>query len=85
MADWRHIFYSATTAGNASFPIWYGSFGSSGGSGFDWRDTDSASFGAEWRTRQADARVGYHYSTLLMRWSRRCGAGALLRRPGFAS
>ncbi|CCJ05770.1 OmpP1/FadL family transporter [Methylocystis sp. SC2] len=68
MADWRHIFYSATTAGNASFPIWYGSFGSSGGAGFDWRDTDSASFGAEWRTEsKLTLRVGYHYSTLLMR------------------
>ncbi|MGD9540959.1 OmpP1/FadL family transporter [Methylocystis sp.] len=68
MADWRHIFYSATTAGNASFPIWYGSFGSNGGSGFDWRDTDSASFGAEWRaTAQLRLRAGYHYSTLLMR------------------
>ncbi|MGJ0397119.1 MAG: OmpP1/FadL family transporter [Methylocystis sp.] len=68
MADWRHIFYSATTAGNASFPIWYGSFGSSGGAGFDWRDTDSASFGVEWRTAsKLTLRVGYHYSTLLMR------------------
>ncbi|WP_292528042.1 OmpP1/FadL family transporter [Methylocystis sp.] len=68
MADWRHIFYSATTAGYASFPIWYGSFGSYGGSGFDWRDTDSASFGVEWRTAsKLTLRVGYHYSTLLMR------------------
>lgn len=68
MADWRHIFYSATTAGNPSFPIWYGSFGSLGGSGFDWRDTDSASFGAEWRaTPELRLRAGYHYSTLLMR------------------
>ncbi len=68
MADWRHIFYSATTGGYASFPIWYGSFGSFGGSGFDWRDTDSASFGAEWRaTPELRLRAGYHYSTLLMR------------------
>lgn len=65
MADWRHIFYSATTLGNQSFPIWYGSFGSSGGLGFDWRDTDSASLGAEWRTAsKLTLRVGYHYSTV---------------------
>jgi long-chain fatty acid transport protein len=65
MADWRHIFYSATTLGNQSFPIWYGSFGLSGGLGFDWRDTDSASFGVEWRTTPNLAlRAGYHYSTV---------------------
>ncbi|MFO1125700.1 MAG: outer membrane protein transport protein [Methylocystis sp.] len=65
MADWRHIFYSATTLGNQSFPIWYGSFGLSGGLGFDWRDTDSASFGVEWRaTPNLALRAGYHYSTV---------------------
>jgi long-chain fatty acid transport protein len=68
MADWRRIFYSATTTGNSSFPIWFGSFGSSGGLGFDWRDTDSASVGAEWRTTQKlTLRIGYHYSTLAIR------------------
>ncbi|MBM3624555.1 MAG: hydrocarbon degradation protein, partial [Alphaproteobacteria bacterium] len=65
MADWRHIFYSATTLGNQSFPIWYGSFGLYGGLGFDWRDTDSASFGVEWRaTPNLALRAGYHYSTV---------------------
>ncbi|MBI5311908.1 MAG: outer membrane protein transport protein [Methylocystis sp.] len=68
MADWRHIFYSATTAGYSSYPIWFGSFGSSGGAGFDWRDTDSASLGAEWRaTPRLTLRAGYHYSTIPMR------------------
>ena len=68
MADWRHIFYSATTVSYQSFPIWYGSFGSFGGPGFDWRDTDSASFGAEWRaTPNVTLRAGYHYSTPAVR------------------
>ncbi len=68
MADWRHIFYSATTLGYQSFPIWYGSFGSFGGSGFDWRDTDSASLGAEWRAMpNVTLRAGYHYSTIPVR------------------
>ena len=69
MADWRHIFYSATTARQSELSRFgYGSFGSSGGLGFDWRDTNSALIGAEWRaTPKLTLRAGYHYSTIPVR------------------
>ncbi len=65
MADWRHIFYSGVQAThNSTFPVLLNSFGSQSGPGFGWRDTDSAAFGAEWRTNEAlTLRAGYHYST----------------------
>jgi long-chain fatty acid transport protein len=65
MVDWKHIFYSGVRAiGNPSFPIWNASFGLTSGPGFDWRDTDSVAFGAEWRaTNDLTLRAGYHYTT----------------------
>jgi long-chain fatty acid transport protein len=65
MADWRHIFYSALdTFHNSSFPVRFRSLGSNGGPGFDWQDTDSASFGVEWRASpKLTLRAGYHYAT----------------------
>lgn len=65
MADWRHIFYSAVPAlGNPTNPVMRRSLGTGNGPGFDWTDTDSASFGAEWRASNAlTLRTGYHYST----------------------
>lgn len=65
MADWRHIFYSGVQAThNASFPVLRNSLGTAGGPGFDWRDTDSAAFGVEWRaTTNLALRAGYHYAT----------------------
>jgi long-chain fatty acid transport protein len=65
MADWRHIFYSAVPAlANESFPLRLNSLGSPNGPGFDWKDTDSAALGVEWRgIPQFAFRAGYHYST----------------------
>jgi long-chain fatty acid transport protein len=65
MADWRHIFYSAVPAlGNPANPLTLRSLGTIGGPGFDWTDTDSAAFGAEWRvTNYLTLRGGYHYTT----------------------
>jgi long-chain fatty acid transport protein len=65
MADWRHIFYSGVAAlHNRSFPVLRNSLGTASGPGFDWRDTDSASFGVEWRaTNDLALRAGYHYAT----------------------
>lgn len=65
MADWRHIFYSGVRAlHNPSFPVTRNSLGTADGPGFDWRDTDSASFGVEWRTtKDLTLRAGYHYAT----------------------
>jgi long-chain fatty acid transport protein len=65
MADWRHIFYSGIPAlHNAGFPVSLNSLGSPNSPGYDWQDTDSASFGVEWRATPALAlRAGYHYST----------------------
>jgi long-chain fatty acid transport protein len=65
MAAWKHIFYSGIPAlANPSFPIWPNSFGGSNGTGLSWRDTDMASFGAEWRaTKDLTLRVGYAYAT----------------------
>ncbi|WP_370631328.1 OmpP1/FadL family transporter [Methylosinus sp. Sm6] len=65
MADWRHIFYSGVPAlHNASFPLRFNSLGSPNSPGFDWQDTNSASFGVEWRATPALAlRAGYHYAT----------------------
>jgi long-chain fatty acid transport protein len=70
MADWRHIFYSAVPAlGNPTSPTLYRSLGSGDGPGFDWTDTDSASFGVEWRATPALAlRAGYHYTSNPLRW-----------------
>lgn len=67
MADWRHIFYSAVPAiGEGSSPLLYRSLGVN--NGFDYRDTDSASFGVEWRATPSLAlRAGYHYATLAPR------------------
>jgi len=64
MVDWKHIFYSAIPAlGNSSFPIYPGSLGAFGGTGFGWRDTDSEAFGVEWRaTKQLTLRAGYRHS-----------------------
>jgi len=63
MADWRHIFYSGIPAiGEPSSPLRLNSLG--GNNGLDYRDTDSASFGVEWRATPALAlRAGYHYAT----------------------
>lgn len=65
MADWRHIFYSAVpTLGNPANPTTRFSLGGPSAPGFDWTDTDSASFGAEWRaTPSLTLRGGYHYSS----------------------
>jgi long-chain fatty acid transport protein len=65
MVDWKHIFYSGVKSlANPGFPIWNASFGLAGGPGFDWRDTDSVAFGAEWRaTNELTVRTGYHYTT----------------------
>lgn len=65
MADWRHIFYSGVSSvSNPSFPVLYRTLGSSNGPGFGWKDTDSASFGVEWRVQPGLAlRLGYHYAT----------------------
>lgn len=65
MADWRHIFYSGVSAvHNSSFPLLLRSLGTSSGPGFDWRDTDSAAFGVEWRATAGLAlRAGYHYAS----------------------
>jgi len=42
--------------------------GTASGPGFDWTDTDSASFGAEWRYSPGlTLRTGYHYSTNAVR------------------
>lgn len=67
MADWRHVFYSAVPAiGNGGGPLRLRSLG--GDTGLDYRDTDSASFGVEWRATPALAlRMGYHYATLAPR------------------
>ncbi|MFO1125699.1 MAG: outer membrane protein transport protein [Methylocystis sp.] len=67
MADWRHIFYSAVPAiGNGGWTLQFRSLGA--GAGLDYRDTDSASFGVEWRATPALAlRAGYHYATLALR------------------
>ncbi|PPD45411.1 MAG: hydrocarbon degradation protein [Methylocystis sp.] len=63
MADWRHIFYSAVpSVGDPSNPLRFRSLG--GNNGLDYRDTDSASFGVEWRATPVLAlRAGYHYAT----------------------
>ncbi|MCX7899093.1 MAG: outer membrane protein transport protein [Methylocystis sp.] len=63
MADWRHIFFSAVPAlGNSNAPLLLSSLGGQGGLGY--KDTDSASFGVEWRATPALAlRAGYHYAT----------------------
>lgn len=65
MADWRHIFYSGVSSvSNPSFPVLYRSLGAANGPGFGWKDTDSASFGVEWRVQPGFAlRAGYHYAT----------------------
>ncbi|MFO1104447.1 MAG: outer membrane protein transport protein [Methylocystis sp.] len=67
MADWRHIFYSAVPAiGNGGGPLRLRSLGA--GTGLDYQDTDSASFGVEWRATPGLAlRAGYHYSTVPLR------------------
>ncbi len=69
MADWRHIFYSMQPAlGNPSNPLLLRSMGTASGPGFDWTDTDSASFGAEWQYSPGlTLRTGYHYSTNAVR------------------
>jgi len=69
MADWRHIFYSAVPAlGNPANPVTIGSLGTANGPGFDWKDTNSAAFGVEWRaTDDLTLRSGYHYSTSPLR------------------
>lgn len=68
MAAWRHIFYSGVPAAhNGSFPILRNSLGGPNGPGFDWRDTDSAAFGVEWRATPGLAlRAGYHYATTII-------------------
>ena len=65
MGGWKHIFYHAVHAyGAPSFPLSYGTLGSSGGPGFGWRDTDMASFGLEWRAlKPVTLRLGYAYAT----------------------
>lgn len=65
LADWKHIFYSAVSSlGNPANPLTRRSLGGIGGPGFDFKDTDSASFGVEWRATPALAlRAGYHYAT----------------------
>ena len=65
MVDWKHIFYSAVPAlGNSSGPIFLGSLGSFGGTGFGWRDTDAEAFGIEWRaTKQLTLRAGYRHTS----------------------
>jgi long-chain fatty acid transport protein len=65
MVDWKHIFYSGVQAiGNPSFPVYTFAFGLPNGPAFDWRDTDSVAFGAEWRAMDnLTLRTGYHYST----------------------
>lgn len=67
MLDWRHIFFSAVPAiGNGGGPLRLRSLGGDGG--LDYRDTDSASFGVEWRALPAlTLRAGYHYATLALR------------------
>ena len=63
MLDWRHIFYSAVPSiGNPSSPLSFRSLGWN--NGLDYRDTDSASLGIEWRATPVLAlRAGYHYAT----------------------
>jgi long-chain fatty acid transport protein len=70
MADWRHVFYSAAPAyGNPGNPIMVRSLGGPNGPGFDWKDTDSAAFGVEWRySPQLALQAGYHYTTNPLRW-----------------
>jgi len=65
MVDWKRIFYSAVPAmGAPSFPWYPGAFGSFGGPGFGWRDTDSVAFGLECRAlKPLTLRVGYNYTT----------------------
>jgi long-chain fatty acid transport protein len=65
MVDWRHIFYSAETLGNPSFPILPRSLGSYGFSpGFAYRDTDAEAIGAEWRLRDdLILRAAYRHSS----------------------
>jgi long-chain fatty acid transport protein len=65
MVDWKHIFYSAVPSlGNSSFPIYPGSLGAFGGTGFGWRDTDAEAFGVEWRaTKQLTLRAGYRHTS----------------------
>jgi len=65
MVDWKHIFYSSVPAlGNSSFPVYPGSLGAFGGTGFGWRDTDAEAFGVEWRaTRQLTLRAGYRHTS----------------------
>jgi len=69
MLDWRHVFYSAIPAlGNPSNPLLFGGMGGNDANGFDWKDTDSASAGVEWRRSPAlILRAGYHYATNPMR------------------
>jgi len=68
MAGWKRIFYSAVhSLGAPSAPLFYGAFGSSGGPGLGWRDTDLASFGVEWRAlKPLTLRLGYAYSTAMI-------------------
>jgi long-chain fatty acid transport protein len=65
MVDWKHIFYSAVPAlGASSFPIYPGSLGAFGGTGFGWRDTDAEAFGVEWRaTKNLTLRAGYNHTS----------------------
>lgn len=69
MADWRHVFYSAVpTFGRPSSPVTRPTLGGFPGLGFDFRDTDSAAVGAEWRaTPNLTLRGGYHYTTDTLR------------------
>ncbi len=65
MVDWKHIFYSAVPSlGASSFPVYPGSLGAFGGTGFGWRDTDAEALGVEWRaTKNLTLRAGYNHTS----------------------
>lgn len=65
MLDWRRIFYSAVPSlGNPSTPLLYRSMGGANAGGFDWKDTDAASAGVEWRrSPELTLRAGYHFTS----------------------
>ncbi|MBB4199909.1 hypothetical protein CCR94_10655 [Rhodoblastus sphagnicola] len=65
LVDYKHIFYSSVNSvGNAMAPIGIGLLGTSGGSGFGWRDIDVVALGVEWRpSNKLTLRAGYAHNT----------------------